>query len=127
MQQIHHHRRDARAVLHRRRDVFGEGRARFSAAMAANAGVRAVFRDNGGLGFGKVVHLARGVAGDRRPSQRAAASSTGLRKMIDGGIGIRGAAQGFARVAFLSAGLLAGSFAQAADPGPSGFLFQPVA
>jgi hypothetical protein len=125
MQQIHHHRRKARAVLHRRCYIFRESSPRLGPAMTADAVECTVFGDNQRLRFGKVEHLAHGMADDRRTGQGTAASATVAREMIDGGVGIFRAAQGFAGMALLTARLLARLFAQAAGPGR--LLLQAVA
>ena len=83
-----------------------------------------MFRDDQGLRFGKIEHLPRGVARGRRTGQGTAAPATGLGEMIDGGIGVFCPTQRFAGVALLSAGLLAGAYAQAAGAG--GLLLQPI-
>ncbi|HEX3989645.1 MAG TPA: hypothetical protein VHX39_00590 [Acetobacteraceae bacterium] len=116
MQQTHHDRREARAILHRRGHVFGKGRARLGAASPTNAGMRAVFGNDQRLRLRQVEHLPRGMAGGRRSGQGAAASRTCYGEMIDGGIGVFCPAQRLSGMALLSAGLLAGSFTQAADP-----------
>src|SRR5208282_5828833 len=125
MQQVKHEGADPFAVLHRGGDVFGEGRLRLLAASLANAGVGAVLGDHDGLGFRQVEDLTRVEARRCRLIQRSAASAAGLRKMVDGGVGVFGSAQRLTGMALLSARLFAGRFAQASRA--RGFLVQSVA
>jgi hypothetical protein len=116
VQQINHDTRDARTVLHWRAHVFGKGRARLRAALRAATGMRAVFRDNQRLWFREVEHLPRGMTGSHRLAQAATAPRAGLGEMIDRRIRCIGSAQRLAGMTFLTAGLLARSFTQAAHP-----------
>ena len=125
MQQIHHDRRGASGILHRRSHIREEVRARLGTAMTAMTGKCTVFRDNQGLWVGKVEDLPRGMARGRCSAQGTAASGTGLGKMIDGGIGVFRPAQRLVGVAVLSARLFARTFAQTAGAG--GLLFPIVA
>ncbi len=125
VQQIHDDGREAGAVLHRRGHAFGKGRACFRATTPANAGKRAMFRDDQRLRVREIVHLPRGMAGGHRPVQGATASRAGLGEMVDGGIWGGRPAQRLAGVPFLSTGFPAGAFAQTADTG--GLLLQTIA
>jgi len=77
-----------------------------------------------GLGSGRSEHLADDVSGRRRRGQRLAAPGAGQWIMVDGGIRPFNTAKRFAGMPLLTAGLLAGRFAQAAD---TRWLLQPVA
>ena len=107
VQQIHHHRGEARTVLHRRGHVFGKGGPCLGATLPAKAGMGAVFRDNQRLGFGKIEHLTRGMAGGHPLVQGRAATGTSLGKMINRGIRVLGSAQGLAGMTLLPTRLLA--------------------
>ena len=67
--------------------------------------------------FRQIEYLPGDVAARRRRGQRFAAPSAGLWIMVDGGIGLCDLAKCLARMAPLTAGLLAGRFAQTADLG----------
>src|SRR5208283_2924169 len=73
----------------------------------------------------QVEDLTRVEARRCRLIQRSAASAAGLRKMVDGGVGVFGSAQRLTGMALLSARLFAGRFAQASRA--RGFLVQSVA
>jgi hypothetical protein len=107
VQQINHHSSDVRAVLHRRFHIRGKGRVRLGAALPAATDMRAMFRDNQRLWFGKVEHLPRGMIGGHRPVQGSTAPRADLGEMIDRGIGRRGSAECLAGMTLLTAGLLA--------------------
>ena len=83
-----------------------------------------MFGDDQRPRVGKVEHLPGDVVGRHRRGQRRAACRTGLRVVVDGGVGGFGPPQGLARMARLSARLLAGRLPQVADPRR---LLQPVA
>ena len=107
VQQVDHHRDDPRPVLHRRRDVGGEGRPRPLATVAAAAGMRPVFGDQQRLWLGQIEHLAHAVADGRRRRQRRTAARTGVRIMVDGGVRFGHLPQRLALMPFLPAGGLA--------------------
>ena len=107
MQQIHHHRGEACAILYRRGHVFGKRRARLGAAFPAKAGMGTVFRDNQRLGFRQVEHLAHGMAGGHPLVQGRAATGTSLGEMINRGVRVLCSAQGPAGMTFLPTRLLA--------------------
>jgi hypothetical protein len=124
MQQVQHERSDLLAVLHRSRNPFGERRSRLRATRSATAGVCTVLGDDQRPWFRQIEHLPGDVAARCRGGQRCAAPSAGQRIMVDGGVGFCNLAKRFAGMPLLTAGLLAGRFAQAAD---TRRLLQPVA
>ena len=73
--------------------------------------------DDQGPRFRQIEHLPGDMAGRHRRGQRFAAPGAGRWIMVDGGIGLFNSAKRLARMARLTAGLLTGRFAQAADPG----------
>jgi hypothetical protein len=105
--QVEHAPRDAGAVLCRGGDTLGEDRLRLSAAARATACVGAMFGDEQGGGLGKVEHLPGGMLRGHGLVQGLTAACAGLGEMVEGRVGRCGPAQRLARVAWLSAGLLA--------------------
>jgi hypothetical protein len=67
----------------------------------------AVLGDDQRPRFRQIEHLPGEVAGRHRRGQRFAARGAGLRIMVDGGIGLFNLAKCLARMALLTAGLLA--------------------
>ena len=114
---------DARAILHRRVDAFGERRPRFLAAAFAAADMSAMFGDGKRLRFGQIEHLPGGVPLAHVLRQRFSTSRANGWDMLDHDIRARRLTQRLALVASLSAGLLAGHLAKARNP--SGLL-RPV-
>ena len=115
MQQIDHDGGDPRAVLNRRRDALGSGRAGCHAACSTPAGEGPALGDHQGLKLGQIKHLPNGVVHGHRLAQRRAATGAGRGTVIDGRIGRRRATEGFTCMASLPARLLACPFAKAAD------------
>ena len=107
MQQIQHECSDPLAILHRCAHPLGERRPRLRATCRATAGVCTVFGDDQRPRFRQIKHLPGDMAGRRGRRQRFAAPSAGLRIMVNGGIGLFDPAERLARMAFLTAGLLA--------------------
>ena len=124
VQRIDHHRGDARAILHRRADAVGEGRARLRAAGGTPALMGTVLGHHQGLRFGQIKHLAGDMAGGRGGIQRRTATPARRWKMLDRDVGRRHPAQCLAAMAWLAAGRLARRLTQAAGPLR---LFQSVA
>jgi hypothetical protein len=124
VQQIQHERTDPRAVLHRSADPLGKRPACLRAARRTTAGMRTVLGDDQWSWLRQIEHLPGDMTGRHHGGQRLAAPRTGRRIMVDGGIGLFDLAKCLAGMPLLTAGLLPGRFAQAAD---SRWLLQPVA
>jgi hypothetical protein len=77
------------------------------AARRATTGVRAVLGDDERPRLWQIKHLPGDVAGRQHRGQRFAARGACLWIMVDGGIGLFNPAKRLARVALLTAGLLA--------------------
>ena len=107
VQQVDDKGRDPGAVLHRCSHACGKCRARLLAAGRAVAPMGAVFGHDQRLRFRQVEHLPGGMAGGHRLAQGRATVVAGRREIIDRDIRRLGAAQRFARVPLLPAGLLA--------------------
>jgi hypothetical protein len=107
VQQIQHDRADPFAVLHWGAHPRGERRPCLRAAGRATAAVRAMLGDDQRLRCRKIEHLPGGVAGRHHRGQRFTTRGADLRIMIDGGIRLFNAAKCLARMALLTAGLLA--------------------
>ena len=127
VEQIDHDRQEARAILHRGRDLLGKWRPGFPAAPAAAAAIRPMLGDDQRLRLGQIEHLARAAPRGHRGRQRQTAGPTGLGVVIDGDVRIGDLAQGLAFVALLPAGWFAGPLAQTARTRLPLGLVQPVA
>ena len=86
--------------------------------------MRAMLGDDKRTRLGKIVHLTRRVMERHAGRQRAAASRTDRRIMLNDRVGTGQVPESLALVAFLPAGLFAGRHAQARHPR---WLSQPVA
>jgi len=107
VQQIQHEGADPFPVLHRSGHPIGECTPRLRAAGRATAAVRTVLGDDQRLRFRQIEYLPGNVACRHRRGQRFTARGADLWIMVDSGIRLFNAAKRLARMALLTAGLLA--------------------
>ena len=124
VRQIDRESGDPRAILHRRVYALRKRAPRSRAAARALADMRPMLGDDERARLGQVVHLTRRVIERHAARQRAAASRTDRRKMIDDLIRRGGLAESLALVALLPARLFVRALTQARHPRR---LLQPVA
>ena len=115
VQQVDHHRRDPRAVLHRRLDLIGK-RGGWRPAAGTQAIMGAMLGDDERGWLRQVEYLAGAVAGAHGGRHRRPAGRAGRRVMIDDPVRLGNLPQGLAFMTFLPARRLVRRFAQARHP-----------